>query len=294
MSKELILVHKTFFSPVVWIQRYSSRFTEVGVDQDAPLGAVHWSHRDGFVSRICPVEVVLEPVQSQAHGGLQRWIHQRHLLGGVAGVVDESTAGKNEDIERWRKRRERGVALTAPRTPFQTNAFKCWPWSFPSKSSIFVKVDARVERYHVTKHDQEYQRVTEWWRVTVCVKWFSLPPAAVLRDCTGETVWCVCWGLDPNAMRRFSQGLACVYGGLLIGTDRLSLRSSPWMVMTWPQRRCEVRVKQPCSQTRISISVSPRYFFSFLSVSFRKGKRMWWLECTPQGCDGLWFYIGKH
>lgn len=38
----------------------------------------------------------------------------------------------------------------------------------------------------------------------------------------------------------------------------------------------------------------PKILFFFSQRLFQKGKRMWWLECTPQGCDGLWFYIGKH
>ncbi|TNN81510.1 hypothetical protein EYF80_008282 [Liparis tanakae] len=44
--------------------------------------------------RSCPsgqAQVVLEPVQSQTHGGLQKRIQQRHLLGGVTGLVDEGT-----------------------------------------------------------------------------------------------------------------------------------------------------------------------------------------------------------
>lgn len=47
---------------MVGIQSYGSGFTKVSVDQDTSLGAVDWSHRDGFVSRVSPVEVVLEPV----------------------------------------------------------------------------------------------------------------------------------------------------------------------------------------------------------------------------------------
>ncbi len=78
--------------PVVGIQRYGSGFTEVGVDEDAPLGGVHRGHRDGFVSGVGPVQVVLEPVQSQTHRRLQGWVHQRHLHGGVTGLMDEGTA----------------------------------------------------------------------------------------------------------------------------------------------------------------------------------------------------------
>lgn len=48
---------------------------------------------------------MLEPVQSQAHRGLQEGIHQRHLLGGVADFVDEGTAeeekGGNKNIRSY-------------------------------------------------------------------------------------------------------------------------------------------------------------------------------------------------
>jgi len=73
------------------IQRYGPGFTQVSVDEDASLGGVHWGHGDGFVSGVGPVQVVLEPVQSQTHGGLQKRIQQRHLLGGVTGLMDEGT-----------------------------------------------------------------------------------------------------------------------------------------------------------------------------------------------------------
>ena len=79
---------------MVGIQRYGPGFTQVSVDENASLGCVHRGHGDGFVSGVGPVQVVLEPVQSQTHGGLQVWIHQWHLLGGVAGLVDEGTAGQ--------------------------------------------------------------------------------------------------------------------------------------------------------------------------------------------------------
>lgn len=49
---------------------------------------------------------MLEPVQSQAHRGLQEGIHQRHLLGGVADLVNEGTAeeekGSKKNIRNYR------------------------------------------------------------------------------------------------------------------------------------------------------------------------------------------------
>lgn len=81
---------------MVGIQCYSSGFTKVSIDEDTSLGAVHWGHSDRFVTRVSPVQVVLEPVQSQAHRGLQGWIHQWHLLGGVIGFMDEGTVREEE------------------------------------------------------------------------------------------------------------------------------------------------------------------------------------------------------
>lgn len=95
---------------MVGVQCYGPGLTEVGVDEDTPLGAVHRGHGDGFISRVGPVEVVLQPVQSQSHRGLQRRIHQRHLLGGVTGLVDEGTAGergRQQGEERGREDRGR-------------------------------------------------------------------------------------------------------------------------------------------------------------------------------------------
>lgn len=78
---------------MVGIQRNGPGFAQVGVDEDASLGGVHRGHGDGLVPGVGPVQVVLEPVQGQTHGGLQERVQQRHLLGGVAGLVDEGTAG---------------------------------------------------------------------------------------------------------------------------------------------------------------------------------------------------------
>lgn len=90
---QLSVCHISSHSPVVGVQRYAPGLAQVGADEDPPLGGVHRGHRDGLVPGVGPVQVVLQPVQSQAHGGVELRIHQRHLLGGVAGLVDEGTAG---------------------------------------------------------------------------------------------------------------------------------------------------------------------------------------------------------
>lgn len=88
--------------PVVGVQRYAPGLAQVGADEDPPLGGVHRGHRDGLVPGVGPVQVVLQPVQSQAHGGVEPRIHQRHLLGGVAGLVDEGTAGGRRESQEGR------------------------------------------------------------------------------------------------------------------------------------------------------------------------------------------------
>lgn len=80
------------------IQRYASGLAQVGADEHPPLGGVRRGNGDGLVSGVCPVKVVLEPVQGQTHWGVEVGIHQRHLLRGVAGLVDEGTAGGEENM----------------------------------------------------------------------------------------------------------------------------------------------------------------------------------------------------
>lgn len=58
-------------SPVVGIQRNAAGFAQIAADEDPPLGGVRRGHGDGLVSGVCPVEVVLEPVQGQTHGGVK-------------------------------------------------------------------------------------------------------------------------------------------------------------------------------------------------------------------------------
>lgn len=99
-------MHIPFPSPVVGVQRYGSGLAELGADEDASLGAVHRGHRDGLVARVGPVQVVLQPIQSQTHRRLKRRVHQGHLLGRVAGLVDEGTAGKGVGLRVGGRRAE--------------------------------------------------------------------------------------------------------------------------------------------------------------------------------------------
>lgn len=53
---------KALLSPLLWSHGDGPWFSQIGVDQDAPPAAVRRSHRDGAVTRVGPVEVVLDPV----------------------------------------------------------------------------------------------------------------------------------------------------------------------------------------------------------------------------------------
>lgn len=81
---------------MVGIQRDAAGLAQVSADEDPPLSRIHRGHRDGLVTGVAPVQVVLQPVQRQPHGGVEPRVHQRHLLGGVAGFVDESAAGRRD------------------------------------------------------------------------------------------------------------------------------------------------------------------------------------------------------
>lgn len=85
---------------MVGVQRDAAGLAQVVAEEDPPLGGVHRGHGDGLVPGVAPVQVVLQPVQRQTHGGVEPRVHQRHLLGGVAGLMDEGAAGCREEGHR--------------------------------------------------------------------------------------------------------------------------------------------------------------------------------------------------
>lgn len=66
-------------SPLVWIHGDGPRLTQLTGDQNFPLPAVSRGNRDALVARVSPVDVLVDPVNSQAFGGVQR-VDERHLL----------------------------------------------------------------------------------------------------------------------------------------------------------------------------------------------------------------------
>lgn len=75
------------------IHRDGPRLTQLGGDQNFPLPAVSRGYRDALVARVRPVDVLVDPVDSQAFGGVQR-VDESHLLRRIAGLVDVSAGGK--------------------------------------------------------------------------------------------------------------------------------------------------------------------------------------------------------
>lgn len=80
-------------SPLVWIHCDGPRLTQLSGDQNFPLPAISRGNRDALVARVSPVDVLVDPVDSQSFRGVQR-VNERHLLRRIAGLVDVSAGGK--------------------------------------------------------------------------------------------------------------------------------------------------------------------------------------------------------
>lgn len=66
-------------SPLVWIHCDGPWLTQVGAYEHFPLSAVSCGDGDAFVARVRPVDVLMDPVDSQALRGVKR-VDERHLL----------------------------------------------------------------------------------------------------------------------------------------------------------------------------------------------------------------------
>lgn len=86
-------------SPSLWIHSDGPWFAQISVDQHTSPSAIRWSHRDGSVTRIGPVEVVLDPVQCQPLRGMKIWVDQSNVSRRVARLVDISTAKTCRQLE---------------------------------------------------------------------------------------------------------------------------------------------------------------------------------------------------
>lgn len=84
-------------SPLVWIHCNGPRLTQVSGNQHFPLSAISRGNGDAFVARVGPVNVFMNPVDSQALGGM-KGVDERHLLRWVAGLVNVSAVGKYRSV----------------------------------------------------------------------------------------------------------------------------------------------------------------------------------------------------
>lgn len=83
------------FSPVVRVHGDGSRLAQLSGDQHFPLPAVSAGDGDALVARVGPVNVLVDPVDGQALGGVER-VNKRYLLRRVAGLVDVRAKGEEE------------------------------------------------------------------------------------------------------------------------------------------------------------------------------------------------------
>lgn len=79
-------------SPLVWIHCNGTRLAQLRVYQHFSLPAVCRGDRDALVAWVGPVNVLVDPVDGQALGGVER-VDESHLLRRVTGLVDVSTGG---------------------------------------------------------------------------------------------------------------------------------------------------------------------------------------------------------
>lgn len=85
------------------IHRDGPWLAQLGGDQHLPLPAVARGDRDALVARVGPVDVLVNPVDSQTLGGLEG-VDESHLLRRVARLVDVG-AGGGAEKRRVRKSR---------------------------------------------------------------------------------------------------------------------------------------------------------------------------------------------
>lgn len=78
---------------MVWIHRDGPRLAQLSGYQHFSLSAVSCGDGDALVARVGPVDVLVDPVDSQALGGVER-VNKHYLLRRVTGLVDVCTSGR--------------------------------------------------------------------------------------------------------------------------------------------------------------------------------------------------------
>lgn len=79
-------------SPLVRIHCDGPRLAKLSGYQHFSLPTVSRGDRDALVARVGPVDVLVNPVNSQALRGLER-VDERHMLRGITCLIDVSTGG---------------------------------------------------------------------------------------------------------------------------------------------------------------------------------------------------------
>lgn len=62
--------NSTLLSPLSGVKRNRPWFTQLAVNQHFSFFAISSGNRDGFVSRISPVDVIVDPIDSYAFWGM--------------------------------------------------------------------------------------------------------------------------------------------------------------------------------------------------------------------------------
>lgn len=79
--------------PLCGVHSNGSGLAEVTVEKCPSPASICSGHWDGLVSRVCPVDVLMDPVNGQSLGGVELAVNEDHLLGRVTRFVDVGAAG---------------------------------------------------------------------------------------------------------------------------------------------------------------------------------------------------------
>lgn len=88
-----ILSVNFYHSPLVWINCNGPRLAQLTGYQHFFLSAISCGNGDALISRVGPVDVLVDPVDSQALRGVKR-VNKSYLLRRVTGLVDVCTDGR--------------------------------------------------------------------------------------------------------------------------------------------------------------------------------------------------------
>lgn len=88
-----ILSVNFYHSPLVWINCNGPWLAQLSGYQHFSLSAISCGNGDALIARVGPVDVLVDPVDSQALRGVKR-VNKCYLLRRVTGLVDVCTNGR--------------------------------------------------------------------------------------------------------------------------------------------------------------------------------------------------------